>query len=82
MSNMVNSDSEDVSYTQAEKNTIMKNRFRVKKIPDDYYTLDRAGLVTLIRLCTDHKRLNSYMHKRNNLLPSPLYTCGTEDQTT
>ena len=56
--------------------------FRAKKIPDDYHTLDRAGLVTLIRLRTSHNRLNSHMHRKMNLVPSPLCTRGTEDQTT
>ena len=60
----------------------MKNMFRAKKIPDDYHTLDRAGQVTLIHLRTCHNRLNSHMHRNMNLLPSPLCTCGTEDQTT
>ena len=65
-----------------KKKIIMKNMFRAKKIPDDYHTLDRAGQVTLIRLRTGHNRLNSHMHRRMNLVPSPLCTCGTEDQTT
>ena len=56
--------------------------FRAKKIPDDYHTPDRAGQVTLIRLRTGHNRLNSHMHRRMNIVPSPLCTCGTEDQTT
>ena len=58
----------------------MKNMFRAKKIPDDYHTLERAGQVTLIRLRTGHNRLNSHMHRKMNLVPSPLCTCGTEDQ--
>ena len=61
----------------------MKNWFRAKKIPDDYHTLERAGQVTLIRLrlvTTDS--MNSHMHRRMNLVPSPLCTCETEDQTT
>ena len=57
----------------------MKNRLRANNISDDYHTLDRAGQVTLIGLCTGHNRLNSHMHRRMNLLPS-LCTCGTEDQ--
>ena len=49
----------------------MKNRFKEKKIPDDYHTLDRAGQVTLIFLHTGHNRLNSHMNRRVNLAPSP-----------
>ena len=60
----------------------MMNMFRAKKIPDDYHTLDRAGQVTLIRVSTDHTRLNSHMHGKINIVTSPLCTCGTEDQTT
>ena len=56
--------------------------YRAKKIPDDYHTLDRAGQVTLIRLRTGHNKLNSHMHRKMNLVPSPLCTCGTEDQNT
>ena len=59
----------------------MKNRFRAKKIPDDYDPLNIVGQVTLMRLRTGHNRLNSHMHRRMNLVPSPLWTCGTEDQT-
>ena len=44
--------------------------------------LDRAGHVILICLHTGHNRLNSHMHRSVNLVPSPPYTFGTEDQTT
>ena len=60
----------------------MKNRFKEKKIPDDYHTLDRAGQVTLICLHIGHYRLNLHMQRWVNLVPSPPCTCGTEDQTT
>ena len=56
--------------------------FRAKRIPDNYHTLDREGQVTLIRLRTGHNRLNSHMRRKMNLVPSPLCTCGTEDQAT
>ena len=45
-----------------QKIIIMRNRFRAKKIPDDYNPLGKAGQVTLIRLHTDHNRRNSHMH--------------------
>ena len=73
---------EKLLITLKQKKTIMKNMFRAKRIPDDYHTLDRAGQVTLLRLRTGHNRLNSHMHRKLNLVPSPLCTCGTEDQTT
>ena len=60
----------------------MKNMFKAKKIPDDYHTVYRAGQVILIRLRTGHNRLNSHVHRKMNLVPSPLCTCGTEDHTT
>ena len=66
----------------SREKSIMKNRFRAKKIPDHCHTLDRAGQVTLIHLRSGHNRLNSHMHIKMNLVPSPLCTCGTEDQTT
>ena len=56
--------------------------FRAKKIPDDYQTLDRAGQVTQIHLRTGHNKFNSHIHRKMNLVPSPLCTCGTEDQRT
>ena len=77
-----NMEQEKLLITLKQKKTIMKNMFRAKRIPDDYHTLDRAGQVTLLRLRTGHNRLNSHMHRKMNLVPSPLCTCGTEDQTT
>ena len=77
-----NMEQEKLPITLKQKKTIMKDRFRAKKIPDDYHTLDRAGQVTILHLRTGHNRLNSHMHRKMNLVPSPLCTCGTEDQTT
>ena len=56
--------------------------FRVKKIHDDYHKLDRAGQVILIRLCTGHNRLNDHMNKKMKLVPSSMFTCNIEYQTT
>ena len=69
---------EILPITLKQKKTIMKNMFRAKKIPDDYHTLDRAGQVTLIRLRNGHNRLNSHMHRKMNLVPSPLCTIGID----
>ena len=77
-----NMEQEKLPIALKQKKTIMKNMLRAKKIPDDYHTLDRAGQVSLIRLRTGHNRLNSHMHRKMNLVPSPLCICGTEDQTT
>ena len=65
------------SQSHLSRGKILKTRFRVNKIPDNYHTLDRAGQVTLICLHTGHNRLNSHMHRRVNLVPSPPCTCGT-----
>ena len=77
-----NMEQEKLPITLKQEKTIMKNMFKAKKIPDDYHTLDRAGQVTLICLRTGHNRLNSHMLRKINLVPLPLCTCGTEDQTT
>ena len=71
-----------LTFTLMQKKLVMKNMFKPKKIPYDHNTLDRAGHVTLICLHTGHNRLDSHMHRRVNLVPSPPCTCGTEDQTT
>ena len=73
-----NMEQEKLLITLKQKKTIMKNMFRAKKIPDDYHTLDRAGQVTLIRLRTGHNRLNSHIHRKMNLVPSPLCTCVSQ----
>ena len=69
---------DDLTITLTQKKIIMKNRFKEKKIPDDYHILDRAGQVTIICLHTGHNRLNSHMNIRVNLVPPPPCTCGTE----
>ena len=45
------------------KETIIKNMFRVKNIYDDYHRLVSAGQVILIRLRTEHNRLNFPMNR-------------------
>ena len=77
-----NMEQEKLQITLKQQNLIMKNMFRAKKIPDDYHTLDRAGQVTISRLRTGHNRLNSHMHRKMNLVPSPLCTRVTDDLTT
>ena len=56
--------------------------YRVKKILDDYHTLDRAGNVILIRLRTGNNRLNAHMNKKMKLVPSTMCICNIEGQTT
>ena len=71
----------DNPITLAEKKTIIKHCFKMRKIPDNYHKLDRAGQVIIMRLRTGHNRLNSHMHTTMKLIQSPLCTCQTENQT-
>ena len=49
---------------------------------DDYHVMSREQQVVLVRLCTGHNRLNSHMHGKLKLAPSPTCPCGQEDKTT
>ena len=49
---------------------------------DDYHLLSRKQQVVLVRLRTGHNRLNSHMHGKLKLAPSPTCPCGQEEQTT
>ena len=77
-----NMQQEHLPITIKQKNTIIKNMFRVKKIHDEYHKLDRDGQVILIRLRTGHNRLNAHMNKKMKLEPSSMCMCNIEDQTT
>ena len=48
---------------------------------DDYHLLSRKQQVILVRLRTGHNRLNSHMHRKLKLAPSPTCPCGREEQT-
>ena len=47
----------------------------------DYHLLSRRQQVILVRLRTGHNRLNSHMHRKLKLAPSPTCPCGREEQT-
>ena len=49
---------------------------------DNYHLLSRKQKVILVRLRTGHNRLNSHMHSKLKLAPSPTCPCGQEEQTT
>ena len=49
---------------------------------DDDHLLSREQQVVLVGLRTGHNRLNSHMHRKLKLAPSPTCPCGQEDQTT
>ena len=68
----------DRPITLAENKTTIKHCFKMRKIPDNYHKLDRAGQVIILRLRTGHNRLNSHMHKTMKLVQSQLCTCQTE----
>ena len=49
---------------------------------DDYHLLSREQQVVLVRLRAGHNRLNSHMHRKLKLAPSPTWPCGQDNQTT
>ena len=49
---------------------------------DDYHLLSRKQQVVLVRLRTGHNRLNSHMHGKLKLSPSPTCRCGQEGRIT
>ena len=53
------------NYTQAEKKTIMKNRFRAKKIPADYHTLVR-GRTGYTNSSTYWSQQTQFTHAQND----------------
>ena len=58
---------EKLPITLKQKKTVIKNRFRAKKIPDDYHQLDRAGQVTLIRnLSTYWSQQTQFTHAQKD----------------
>ena len=65
-----------------EKTTIIKTAMKPRQEKDAYHLLDRPGQVVLARLRSGHNRLNTHMHRKLNIVPSPTFPCGEEDQTT
>ena len=63
-----------------------KTFIRVLTMPrsqrNDYHLLSREQQVVLVRLRNEHIRLNSHMHRKLKLAPSPTCICGQGDQTT
>ena len=70
----------NVSFS--EKKTLIRALTKPKLQRDDYHLLSRKQQVILVRLCTGHNRLNSHMHRKMKLAPSPACPCGQEEQTT
>ena len=71
----------NVSFS--EKNALIRALTNPKLQRDDYkHLLSRKQQVILVRLRTGHSRLNSHMHRKLKLAPSPTCPCGREEQTT
>ena len=69
----------NVSFS--EKKTLIRALTKPKLQRDDYHLLSRKQQVILVRLRTGHNRLNSHMHRKLKLAPSPTCPCGREEQT-
>ena len=69
----------NVSFS--EKKTLIRALTKPKLQRDDYHLLSRKQQVILVRLRTGHNRLNSHMHSKLKLAPSPTCPCGREEQT-
>ena len=48
---------------------------------DDWHILSDEEWAVLLRLCSEHKRLNNHMVTKTRLVPSPLLPYGLETQT-
>ena len=66
----------------SEKKTLIRALSMPKLQRDDYHLLSWKQQVILVGLRTGHNRLNSHMHCKLKLAPSPTCPCGQEEQTT
>ena len=69
----------NVSFS--EKKTLIRAFTVPRSQRDDYHQLSRKQQIVLVRFRTGHNRLNSHMHGKLKLAPSPTCPCGQEDQT-
>ena len=60
---------------------IIKSLFKPKQ-PRDSHHLPRKEQFIILRLRTDHNRLNSHIHRAMKKVPSPLCPCWEADQNT
>ena len=70
----------NVSFS--EQKTLIRALTMPRSQRDDYHLLSQGQQVVLVRLRTGHNRLNSHMHRKLKLAPSPTCPCGQEEQTT
>ena len=66
----------NVSFS--EKKTLNRALTMPRSQRDDYHLLSWKQQVILVRLRTGHNRLNSHMHGKLKLAPSPTCPCGQE----
>ena len=69
----------DISFR--EKKALVKAAFRTTTTRDAYHLLNRPQQVMIFRLRTGHCRLNAHLSGKMRLVPSPICSCGLEDQT-
>ena len=69
------------NLTYQERRTIIKNIMKPKVEEDSYHKLSREDQVIILRLRSGHNRLNHHMATKLKLVPSPLCTCGSDNQT-
>ena len=74
--------SASVSYLLLSMQTSTASKSMPRSQRDDYHLLSWKQQVVLVRLRTGHNRLNSHMHRKLKLAPSPTCPCGQEEQTT
>ena len=70
------------SVSFSEKKTLIRALTMSKLQQDDYHLLSRKQQFILVRHRTGHNRMNSHMHRKLKLAPSPTCPCGQEEQTT
>ena len=70
------------SVSYQEKITIIKTLMRPRQGKDAYHVLSRPEQVMMVRLRPGHNILNAHMHTQLKLVPSPVFPCGEEEQTT
>ena len=62
-----------------EMKTIIKSLFHTPHPHDSYHQLSRPEQVVIFRLRTGHSKLNQHLHRKLNMVPSPMCTCGDSE---
>ena len=69
------------STSYSEMRTIIRSLTAPRNTRDGYHLMTKQQQSVMVRLRTGHNRLNSHMHRKLKLVPSPTCPCGLEDQT-